>query len=153
MYDDRKRDLTRQVAAKTDSWLHINDSNPNAARTPLAESILAVFQAAQQPTDDERDDMIAWLLREQANDLSPLGRDYTDAEVAEALRRSAPPGPNMPSPAQRLVDNRDPECVKVWPECETFGYDPRCCRFPKSCSAGGWAPEEQAANHENGSER
>jgi len=29
---------------------------------------------------------------------------------------------------------RHPECVEAWPECHTFGYDPRCCRFPKSCS-------------------
>ena len=33
-------------------------------------------------------------------------------------------------------DSRDPECVKKWPECESGGYDPRCCRFPKSCSCG-----------------
>ncbi len=25
-------------------------------------------------------------------------------------------------------------CVDAWPECETGKYDPRCCRFPKSCS-------------------
>lgn len=29
---------------------------------------------------------------------------------------------------------RDPECVKLWPDCRSGGYDPRCCRFPKSCS-------------------
>lgn len=29
---------------------------------------------------------------------------------------------------------RSPECVKAWPECEDGAYDPRCCRFPKSCS-------------------
>ena len=29
---------------------------------------------------------------------------------------------------------RLPSCVERWPECESFGYDPRCCRFPKSCS-------------------
>lgn len=34
-------------------------------------------------------------------------------------------------------DNRDPECVKQWPDCHDGGYDPRCCRFPKSCSCGG----------------
>jgi hypothetical protein len=42
--------------------------------------------------------------------------------------------------AERLLeampDSRDPECVKKWPECESGGYDPRCCRFPKSCSCG-----------------
>lgn len=26
-------------------------------------------------------------------------------------------------------------CVEAWPEAETMMYDPRCCRFPKSCSA------------------
>lgn len=26
------------------------------------------------------------------------------------------------------------ECVERWPECHEGGYDPRCCRFPKSCS-------------------
>lgn len=29
----------------------------------------------------------------------------------------------------------DPECAAAWPEAHSFGYDPRCCRFPKSCSA------------------
>lgn len=35
-----------------------------------------------------------------------------------------------------LVDERDPSCVEGWPECVDGEYDPRCCRFPKSCSAG-----------------
>ena len=26
------------------------------------------------------------------------------------------------------------ECVENWPEAEEGKYDPRCCRFPKSCS-------------------
>jgi hypothetical protein len=29
---------------------------------------------------------------------------------------------------------RSPECVAQWPDCYEGGYDPRCCRFPKSCS-------------------
>jgi hypothetical protein len=32
------------------------------------------------------------------------------------------------------VDGRDPNCVLAWPECYSGGYDPACCRFPKSCS-------------------
>ena len=40
-------------------------------------------------TDDEREDMIAWLMRDQGDDLSPLGRDYTDAEIADMLRLPA----------------------------------------------------------------
>ena len=38
---------------------------------------------------DEREDMIAWLMRDHGDDLSPLGRDYTDAEIAGMLRRPA----------------------------------------------------------------
>ena len=39
--------------------------------------------------DEEREDMIAWLMRDQGDDLSPLGRDYTDAEIADMLRLPA----------------------------------------------------------------
>ena len=31
-------------------------------------------------------------------------------------------------------DGRNPACVEAWADCESFGYDPRCCRFPKTCS-------------------
>lgn len=30
---------------------------------------------------------------------------------------------------------RDIRCVEEWPGCADGEYDPRCCRFPKSCSA------------------
>jgi hypothetical protein len=33
-------------------------------------------------------------------------------------------------PTRRLLG-----CVENWPDCYTGGYDPKCCRFPKSCSA------------------
>lgn len=36
--------------------------------------------------------------------------------------------------ASSWPDGRDPACVERWPECEEGTYDPRCCRFPKSCS-------------------
>jgi hypothetical protein len=32
-------------------------------------------------------------------------------------------------------------CVEAWPECREGGYDPRCCRFPKSCSATVYDPQ------------
>lgn len=36
------------------------------------------------------------------------------------------------------------ECRDRWPEAEPGAYDPRCCRFPKSCSPEPWdeTPEE-----------
>ena len=49
---------------------------------------LAVFENALTPTDDEREDMIAFLLRDHNFEESPWGRTYTDAEIANALRRS-----------------------------------------------------------------
>lgn len=32
------------------------------------------------------------------------------------------------------LDERDPNCVMSWPGCFSGGYNPKCCRFPKSCS-------------------
>jgi hypothetical protein len=40
----------------------------------------------------------------------------------------------MPTDPFSAADARDPACVAKWPECESGAYDPRCCRFPKSCS-------------------
>jgi hypothetical protein len=31
-------------------------------------------------------------------------------------------------------DDRDTACIEQWPDCRNGDYDPRCCRFPKSCS-------------------
>jgi hypothetical protein len=45
----------------------------------------------------------------------------------------------VPVPA---ADGRDPVCVAQWPDCQDGAYDPRCCRFPKSCSCG---PQQHAA--------
>lgn len=35
---------------------------------------------------------------------------------------------------EKLLEDRNPECVENWPECENGKYHPLCCRFPKSCS-------------------
>lgn len=37
-------------------------------------------------------------------------------------------------------------CVEQWPECHTGGYDPHCCRFPKSCSPHGRIEAVMAGN-------
>jgi hypothetical protein len=31
-------------------------------------------------------------------------------------------------------DDRYAACIANWPDCVDGAYDPRCCRFPKSCS-------------------
>lgn len=73
-------------------------------------------------------------------------------EAIDADRVSAGALPQKAESSQ-IVDERDPECVKVWPDCASMEFDPRCCRFPKSCSAGvvRMTPalqEVQITNHE-----
>jgi hypothetical protein len=55
-------------------------------------------------------------------------------EIAAAIRAlsDAPSGMVLGQLAKQ--DLRSPDCIKQWPECESGAYDPRCCRFPKSCS-------------------
>lgn len=45
-----------------------------------------------------------------------------------------------------LYQRRLKGCVEQWPECESGLYDPRCCRFPKSCSPHGRIEAVQAGN-------
>lgn len=45
-----------------------------------------------------------------------------------------------------LYQRRLKACVEKWPECESGYYDPRCCRFPKSCSPHGRIEAFQAGN-------
>jgi hypothetical protein len=48
----------------------------------------------------------------------------TDAPAMEAHPTTGP-----------VREPRLKACVEAWPECYEGGYDPACCRFPKSCSA------------------
>lgn len=58
------------------------------------------------------------------------------AQVAQAAADS-PPAVVLPTgwELEWLEPRRLRARVEAWPECYTGGYDPRCCRFPKSCSA------------------
>ena len=75
-------------------WSEVPEANKRTMLVAV-EAALAVFEKAQAPTDEEREDMIAWLMRDQGHDLSPLGRDYTDAEIADMLRRPAQTEPTV----------------------------------------------------------
>jgi hypothetical protein len=53
------------------------------------------------------------------------------------------PGWRTWSPSESVVDpdlprlappRRLKSCVEQWPDCQEGEYNPRCCRFPKSCS-------------------
>ena len=74
-----------------------------------------------------RDDIIRAVL---AAGFAIVERDY---RVARRLRTDLTPEKMaaLPGPRRRLR-----ACVERWPLAEIEGgYDPRCCRFPKSCSA------------------
>lgn len=69
----------------------------------------------------------------EANDRHDGVRNPLGTRGLDHFRGDAAPTAPVPIPATRWI--RDPACVERWPEAESFAYDPRCCRFPKSCSA------------------
>lgn len=81
------------------------------------------------PTDDGR---VGDLIVEYASDGTPTATRavYANPDGVLSLR----PWRETPEEAQRAY-GIDPECAARWPGAHSFGYDPRCCRFPKSCSA------------------
>lgn len=97
-----------------------------------------------------------WDEFAQAN----YGESTEGPQYAAAMRRALAPPSEPPSnslsasqgavvvttpgsddePAERRTEalaliQHNRECIARWPECESGAYDPRCCRFPKSCSA------------------
>lgn len=73
---------------------------------------------------DDRTDDDAYEAREEA-----LGERLADAEFNR--------GQIAVWTENSLSERRFKACVEAWPECESGLYDPRCCRFPKSCSPHG----------------
>ena len=46
----------------------------------------------------------------------------------------------QPRPLTSVPTRRLRACVENWPDCYDGGYNPYCCRFPKSCSCEGYDP-------------
>jgi hypothetical protein len=70
--------------------------------------------------------------------------DWLRAIVAEARSIRAALAASVGSSGE--AESRDPGCIERWPECESGGYDPRCCRFPKSCSCASGEAESGEAS-------
>jgi hypothetical protein len=47
-------------------------------------------------------------------------------------------------------DRRLQACVERWYDAYTGGFDPSCCRFPKSCSAGVYRDDIDESKLEGG---
>jgi hypothetical protein len=75
---------------------------------------------------DEMAPEVGLRATESAERASAEGRDGDGAETRSASRRTP----------------RIRACVETWPECESGMYDPRCCRFPKSCSCTSYDSEQ-----------
>ena len=75
--------------------------------TPTAEALKAVQQ--RPPRQDKLGQRIALGA---VTEVAPIVAPSFDSSLVE----------------------RNPECLASWPDCYEGGYDPRCCRFPKSCS-------------------
>ena len=75
----------------------------------------------------------------------PFARSLSaeDLEVVQGVQphsewwQSAPVELPAQTPLRRLR-----ACVDAWPDCHTGGYNPSCCRWPKSCSATVYDPEQ-----------
>lgn len=111
-----------------------------------SEVLMAVARAQQTCGRCGRDNCCeAREAREQkwADHAADLAARVVELEQAIRRHRNSMPNPRVGDGAlwsvlgghgaQHPVDRTS--CVERWPECETGAYDPRCCRFPKSCSA------------------
>lgn len=97
------------------------------------------IEAAAQWHDKQAEDYYAWA---QSNpemcEVDPAAWEanrtyYEDhRSSAAAIRALLEDAPRAVAEAQPAA--RRPECVERWSDCADGDYDPRCCRFPKSCS-------------------
>lgn len=72
--------------------------------------------------------------RNRALALSVLEMQQKRDRAEAAIKAGWSWGQYQWSLAHQVAASRLEQCVAVWPECYSGGYDPRCCRFPKSCS-------------------
>lgn len=85
------------------------------------------------PDADGRTHMTPETARALARQLNQAAADAEKAATetdAQRADRATQHGFDVDQRPRRLRS-----CVEAWPEAASGGYDPRCCRFPKSCSA------------------
>lgn len=110
---------------------------------PQADAVLASGFRRSARVPVSRDELTETLFELRYPDGFWSGgthepREAGDEEVAGSLLATHdiyPKADRKPAPVAP-VDERHPPCVERWPGCSSGDYDPRCCRFPKSCSAG-----------------
>jgi len=67
-----------------------------------------------------------------------VDRNATVAEPADPIERLPDVKVGQPSEVDQAptepIERRHASCIEAWPDCWDGGYNPSCCRFPKSCS-------------------
>lgn len=130
--------LNRLRALGADIPTRINDAAILEAAGVPSEDVALIAKVWAKARLDAEDIHMLWS---RGIDVRPVtewvARSLDRAETLDRLM-SALGLTETDHDGPQLVDHRKPECVKAWPECESWLYDPRCCRFPKSCSAGGF---------------
>lgn len=139
-----------QILAAVRHLYHTQAAADMAAEDDImtAHAVLARWGGAPQPVpaderepdqDEANENGEVWV--EDPGELYPdwephrwMLRPLTILDIKRGRRWL--PANALPLPGVEGCDGRDPECVKQWPDCFDGGYDPRCCRFPKSCSCG-----------------
>jgi hypothetical protein len=118
------------------AWLLAEVARLSADLTKLADALRRMHTAAETAQVDEP----VWLL---PNRIAMIYGGVRPSVLAVLDPVEAAPTAAEPT--------RSPVCVAAWPECYSGGYDPRCCRFPKSCSCTVRAPAtEPQATHDVG---
>jgi hypothetical protein len=72
----------------------------------------------------------ARALAQQLIDAATEAEKAAGESVVQRAERATEHGFDVDQRPRRLRP-----CVEAWPEAASGEYDPRCCRFPKSCSA------------------
>lgn len=134
------RDEMAEVVHRTKSPLH--DHGQAVADALIAKFGLTVERRAVSRTLPQFGGQPTYYNPDAADNGGAMG-DYVSRLPVESRVVSdwRPEGPETPAPTPRLR-----ECVEAWPDCETGEYDPRCCRFPKSCSCTVYDPTRVSAD-------
>ncbi len=108
--------MTGHHAARAQMWMNTNDYE-------LAQ-IEATLEVAEQLRVSN---LLQWYKFADG-----FANKSMEVDIKVALE--IPIEEEEPVASEKRPDNRHPECIKQWPECLDGTYDPKCCRFPKSCS-------------------
>lgn len=141
-----KRFQVLAAAWRAVEWWRSNDSSKEAALLACAEATakLGSEKALLDATAGPLEEMTAiaegyrqrWDLAHRLACSNPSYREELRRLELLLQGLAVPPLQEYPARWEDALapDTRSPECVAIWPACESGAYHPNCCRFPKSCS-------------------